>query len=131
MLDHASQIRDTVLMSVYLEVRNLGGSGFWNEGANEQGQGTGEFSLQAIGDQGGRILSQLGGFQESGKGNKGNKGSKGSKGNAQRETGKQGECAMYIRSVFMYIMNVCANEWYQLYDNNNNQMNVVANLNSV
>jgi hypothetical protein len=27
-----SQVRDTVLMSVYLEVRNLRGSGFWNEG---------------------------------------------------------------------------------------------------
>ncbi len=32
MLDLVSQVRDTVLMSVYLEVRNLGGSGFWNEG---------------------------------------------------------------------------------------------------
>jgi hypothetical protein len=26
-LDHVSQVRDTVLMSVYLEVRNLGGVG--------------------------------------------------------------------------------------------------------
>jgi hypothetical protein len=31
-LDLVSQVRDTVLMSVYLEVKNLGGSGFWNEG---------------------------------------------------------------------------------------------------
>jgi hypothetical protein len=106
-LDHVSQIRDTVLISVYLEVRNLRGSGFWNEMANEQGQGNGEFSLQANGDQGGWILSQLGGFQVSGKGNKG---SKGSKGNEQRGTGKKGKCAMYIRSVFMYIMNVCASK---------------------
>jgi hypothetical protein len=89
-LDHVSQIRDTVLMSVYLEVRNLGGSGFWNKGANEQGQGNGEFSLQAIGDRGGRILSQLGGFQVSGKGNKGNKGSKGSKGVSKEKREKQG-----------------------------------------
>ncbi len=100
MLDHVSQIRDTVLMSVYLEVRNLGGSGFWNEGVNEQGQGKGEFSLQAIGDRGGRILSQLGGFQVSGKGNKG---STGSKGNEQRETGKAREmCHVYTICVHVH-----------------------------
>jgi hypothetical protein len=64
-------------MSVYLEVRNLGGSGVWNEGVNEQGQGIGEFSLQAIGDRGGRILSQLGGFQVSGKGKQGKQGEQG------------------------------------------------------
>ncbi len=37
-LDHVSQIRDTVLMSVYLEVRNLGGSGFRNEGLMSKGR---------------------------------------------------------------------------------------------
>jgi hypothetical protein len=37
-LDHVSQIRDTVLMSVYLEVRNLGGSRFWNEGLMSKGR---------------------------------------------------------------------------------------------
>jgi hypothetical protein len=37
-LDHVSQVRDTVLMSVYLEVRNLGGSGFWNEGLMSKGR---------------------------------------------------------------------------------------------
>ncbi len=37
-LDHVSQIRDTVLMSVYLQVRNLGGSGFWNEGLMSKGR---------------------------------------------------------------------------------------------
>ncbi len=37
---------------------------------------------------------------------KGSKGSKGSKGNEQREWEKQGECAMYIQSVLVYIMNV-------------------------
>jgi hypothetical protein len=42
-----------------------GGSGFWSGGVYEQGKGNGEFSLQAIGDRGGRILSQLGGFQVS------------------------------------------------------------------
>jgi hypothetical protein len=34
-------------------------------GVYEQGKGNGEFSLQAIGDRGGRILSQQGGFQVS------------------------------------------------------------------
>jgi hypothetical protein len=94
-------------MSVYLEVRNLGGSGFWNEGLMSRGQRNGEFSSQANGDQGERILSQLGGFQVSEReSNKGNEGSKGSKGNEQREWEKQGECAMYIQSVSVYIMNV-------------------------
>ncbi len=36
MLDLGSQVRDTVLMNVYLEVRNPGGSGFWNWGVYEQ-----------------------------------------------------------------------------------------------
>jgi hypothetical protein len=46
-----------------------------------------EFSLQAIGDPGGRILSQQGGFQVSGRE---------SKGSEKGETIKQGECVMYI-----------------------------------
>jgi hypothetical protein len=37
-LDHVSQVRDIVLMSVYLEVRSLGGSGFWNEGLMSKGR---------------------------------------------------------------------------------------------
>jgi hypothetical protein len=106
-LDHGSQFRDTVLMSVYFEVRNLGGPGFLNEGVNEQGQGNGEFSLQANRDRGGRILSQLGGFQVSGKGNKETRGARGM---SKEERGKQGKCAIYIPSVFMYIMNVCASK---------------------
>ncbi len=72
-----SQVRDAILMNVYLEVRNSGGSGFWSRGVYEQGKGNGKVSLQANGDQGGRILSQLGGFQVSegiGKGSKGSKG---------------------------------------------------------
>ncbi len=64
-LDLVSQVRDAILMNVYLEVRNPGGSGFLEVGVYEQEEGNGEFSLQAIGDQGGRILSQLGGFQVS------------------------------------------------------------------
>jgi hypothetical protein len=61
-----------------------------------QRQGNGEFSLQANGDQGGRILSQLGGFQVSGKENKG------SKGNEQGEMGK----ARGMRHVYMICVHV-------------------------
>jgi hypothetical protein len=38
------------------------GVGILELGVYEQGKGNGEFSLQAIRDQGGQILSQLGGF---------------------------------------------------------------------
>jgi hypothetical protein len=44
------------------------------------GEGNTGVSLRATQRRGGRILSQLGGFQVSGKGNKGSKGIKGSKG---------------------------------------------------
>ncbi len=43
-------------------------------GVYEQGKGNGEVSLQANGDQGGRILSQLGGFQVSEADRKGEQG---------------------------------------------------------
>ncbi len=31
-LDFVSKVHDAILMNVYLDVRNPGGSGFWNEG---------------------------------------------------------------------------------------------------
>ncbi len=61
-------------------------------GVYEQGKGNGEGSLQTNGDQGGWILSQLGGFQVSERDRKGE----------QRELArvargiKQGECIVYI-----------------------------------
>jgi hypothetical protein len=64
-LDLASQIRDVVLMNVYLDLGNPGGSGFWNEGLYEQGEGNGKISSRATCERGGRILSQQGGFQVS------------------------------------------------------------------
>jgi hypothetical protein len=57
-----SQVRDAVLINVYLDVRNPGGVRILELGVYGQGEGNGEFSLQATGDQGGQILSQLGGF---------------------------------------------------------------------
>jgi hypothetical protein len=53
------------------------GVGILEVGVYEQGKGNGEGSLQASGDQGGRIPSQLGGFQVSGR--------------EQGEQGEQGE----------------------------------------
>jgi hypothetical protein len=37
-VDHGNQFCDTALMIVYLEVRNLGGSGFRNEGLMSKGR---------------------------------------------------------------------------------------------
>ncbi len=39
MLDLVSQVRDVVLMSVYLDLGNPGVSGFWNEGYMSKGRG--------------------------------------------------------------------------------------------
>jgi hypothetical protein len=37
-LDLVSQVRDVVLMNVYLDLGNSGGSGFWNRGYMSQGR---------------------------------------------------------------------------------------------
>ncbi len=37
-LDLVSQFRDAILMNVYLEVRNPGGSGFWSRGYMSKGR---------------------------------------------------------------------------------------------
>ncbi len=46
--------------------------------------------------------------ERGGQGEQGEQGEQGGMSKEERE--KQGECAMYIRSVFMYIMNVCASK---------------------
>ncbi len=71
-----------------------------------KGRGNGEFSLQQSGDQGGRILSQLGGFQVSGKGNKGEQGEQGEQ-REKKERGKQGECTMYITCAHVHNECLC------------------------
>jgi hypothetical protein len=58
-------VRNVVLMNVYLDVENPGGSGCWVGGVYEPGEGNGEVSLRATWERGGRILSQQGGFQVS------------------------------------------------------------------
>jgi hypothetical protein len=85
-------------------------------------------SLQATWDQGGWIISQLGGFQVS------RRGLKGSKGNQQGETKKARGMRHYMQSVLVYIMNAWTCEWYQSYMYIIIiiiGMNVVDNLNSV
>jgi hypothetical protein len=64
-LDLVSQVRNVVIMNVYLDLENSRGSGFWNGGVYEPGEGNGEVSLRATWVRGGRILSQQGGFQVS------------------------------------------------------------------
>jgi hypothetical protein len=60
----ASQCCDVVLVGAHLARENPRGSGFQNgEGMGRDGNG--EISLRATWDQGGRILSQQGGFQVS------------------------------------------------------------------
>jgi hypothetical protein len=59
-----SQCCDVVLVGAHLARENPRGSGFRNgEGMGRDGNG--EISLRATWDQGGRVLSQQGGFQVS------------------------------------------------------------------
>ncbi len=66
------------------------GVGISGEGPNGQVREMRGLSLRATRERGGRILSQQGGFQVSGKGSKGSKGNKG--------------IIMYIAISFVYIM---------------------------
>ncbi len=68
-------VRNVVLMSVYFGSGKPQGVGISGRGPDGQVS-----SLRATQGRGGRILSQQGGFEVSGKGNKESKGSKGSKG---------------------------------------------------
>ncbi len=69
------QVRNVVLMNVYLDLENPGGSGFWVGGIWAR-WGNGEVSLRAAWERGGRILSQQGGFQVSREREKGEQGGK-------------------------------------------------------
>ncbi len=48
-LDLVSQVRDVVLMNVYLDLGNSGGSGFWNGGVYEPGEGNGKLVYEQPG----------------------------------------------------------------------------------
>jgi hypothetical protein len=80
--------------------------------------GTGEVSLQATWDRGGRILSQLGGFQVSRRGWKGRQ-----RGKPARGEKKQGKCAMYIMTcvrVHKRMIVTLNDSSVYIHDNNNN-----------
>ncbi len=73
MLDLVSQVRDVVLMNVYLDLGDPGGSGFWNGGVYEPGEGNGKL----VHEQPGYEVdgsSQQGGFQVSKECTNGSKG---------------------------------------------------------
>ncbi len=57
--------RDVVLMSVYLDLVDPGGSGFWNEGYMGKGREMGRSVYEQPGNEVDGILSQQGGFQVS------------------------------------------------------------------
>ncbi len=64
-LDLVSQVRDVVLMNVYLDLGDPGGSGFWNEGYMGKGREMGRSVYEQPGNEVEGILSQQGGFQVS------------------------------------------------------------------
>jgi hypothetical protein len=64
-LDLVSQVRDVVLMNVYLGLGGPGGSRFWNEGYMGKGREMGRSVYEQPGNEVGRILSRQGGFQVS------------------------------------------------------------------
>jgi hypothetical protein len=50
-LDLVSQVRDVVLMNVYLDLRNSGGSGFWNGGYISKGREMGRSVYEQPGNE--------------------------------------------------------------------------------
>jgi hypothetical protein len=59
------QVRDVVIMNVYLDLGDPGGSEVWNEGYMGKGRETGRSVYKQPGNEVDRILSQQGGFQVS------------------------------------------------------------------
>jgi hypothetical protein len=93
-----SQVRDVILMNVYLDLGNPGGSGFRNEGYMGKGREMGRSVYEQPGNEVDRILSQQGGFQVS----------KGRPKGKQRgmEKGKAESKGIVLRlhcNIFMYI----------------------------
>jgi hypothetical protein len=67
-------VRNVVLMIVYLGLEKPQGVGIPGGGARWAGEGNAGVSLRATQGRGGRILSQQGGIQVSGKGQQGEQG---------------------------------------------------------
>jgi hypothetical protein len=94
-LDLVSQVRDVVLMNVYLDLGDLGGSGFWNEGYMSEGREMGRTVYKQPGNEVDRILSQQGGFQVS----------KGRRKGSKREWKKRKQKARGLLYNCIYVMN--------------------------
>ncbi len=58
MLDHLEAVHSVVLIDVYLDLENPGGSGFWVGENRRVIGGTKRVSLRASGSRGGRVLTQ-------------------------------------------------------------------------
>ncbi len=114
-LDLVSQVRDVVLMNVYLDLGDRGGSGFWNEGYMGKGREMGRSVHEQPGNEVDGILSQQGGFQVS----KGRR--MGSEREWEKRSRKQGDCSIIHCNIFLYKMNAC-NVWMipVVYVHNNN-----------
>jgi hypothetical protein len=69
-------------------------------GIYEPGEGNGEVSLRATWERGGRILSQLGGFQVSREG-----GERGEKGDQQGERETRGMCRVHMNHILVRVHN--------------------------
>jgi hypothetical protein len=79
--EHMGWVRNVVLMKVYLGLEKPQGVGISGEGPHGQVREMKGVSLRANQERGGRILSQLGGFQVSGKGRtRGTRGTRGARG---------------------------------------------------
>jgi hypothetical protein len=50
-MDLVSQVRDVVLVNVYLDLRNSSGSGFWNEGYISKGREMGRLVYEQPGNE--------------------------------------------------------------------------------
>jgi hypothetical protein len=72
--EHMGWVRNVALMNVYFGSGKPQGVGISGRGARWADEGNAGVSLWATQGRGGRILSQQGGFQVSGKGNLGSKG---------------------------------------------------------
>jgi hypothetical protein len=91
-------VRDVVLMNVYSGFGIPRGVGILGKGGARSARwGKARVSLRATQGRGGRIPSQQGGFQVSGKGNKG-------------EQGEQGDHCVHNLSVLCLYQNECSNE---------------------
>jgi hypothetical protein len=76
--EHMGWVRNVVLMNVYLGLEKPQGVGISGKGPHGQVREMKGVSLRATRERGGRILSQQGGFQVSGKGQtKGTRGARG------------------------------------------------------